>query len=398
MYELFHHETTKQSPHDLAEQYMAGDGIGDAYDRMYHRLAAPYNMTGSREELTNGLKAIITEQQAEIWLHFPQFSYFGTGMSLDEAYRTIPKDFNSNLRRDCEHMEAYQLLVSIIRDDGTKAYMRNYFMSLVAGYLNDKDAPGQAPKFYQALLDWWLELVDEGGTSKLQPKIPDFRVLAHQGTLTGTTTSGKIPMNLEIPDQRCILEMDKAESILRNSEKIAVQKCACRMVKDAVNIRECNSPLEVCLTFDYAAECDVEAGIAHYITVDEAIAMIAKCHDLGMMQVVSNYEQPLAMCNCCSCCCINVRSMQRYYQGLCLPSRYLANISRKDDCIGCGLCAKLCPMDAIQIIDKKSTITEQRCFGCGVCVSHCPKGALRLIPRPGAEDERGTWKMDSIYI
>ncbi|MBN2547350.1 MAG: 4Fe-4S binding protein [Spirochaetes bacterium] len=46
-------------------------------------------------------------------------------------------------------------------------------------------------------------------------------------------------------------------------------------------------------------------------------------------------------------------------------------------CTGCGVCADVCPMEAIKVNDK-AKIDEDACTECGTCVDECPNGALSL--------------------
>ena len=47
-----------------------------------------------------------------------------------------------------------------------------------------------------------------------------------------------------------------------------------------------------------------------------------------------------------------------------------------DACVGCGLCAENCPVEAIKPVDGVYAIDESICVGCGLCERQCPVGAI----------------------
>ena len=42
-------------------------------------------------------------------------------------------------------------------------------------------------------------------------------------------------------------------------------------------------------------------------------------------------------------------------------------------CIGCHLCEKNCPSDAVHVVDNVAYIDQEKCTGCGICAEKCPK-------------------------
>ena len=48
-----------------------------------------------------------------------------------------------------------------------------------------------------------------------------------------------------------------------------------------------------------------------------------------------------------------------------------------DNCIGCGICVKKCPKEAIELINKKAIVTQENCVQCELCIKACPKEAIK---------------------
>ena len=54
---------------------------------------------------------------------------------------------------------------------------------------------------------------------------------------------------------------------------------------------------------------------------------------------------------------------------------------RKDLCLGCGLCAGNCPLQAISLLWGYAEIDRSRCNQCRLCVEICPQGAIvEMVP------------------
>ncbi len=51
----------------------------------------------------------------------------------------------------------------------------------------------------------------------------------------------------------------------------------------------------------------------------------------------------------------------------------------EESCVGCTICKKNCPVEAIEgELKGKHIVKEDKCIGCGVCAKKCPKKAIKF--------------------
>ena len=49
-------------------------------------------------------------------------------------------------------------------------------------------------------------------------------------------------------------------------------------------------------------------------------------------------------------------------------------------CMGFGSCVKVCPFDAIHVVNGIAVVDQEACKACGKCVAKCPRHLIELVP------------------
>lgn len=61
------------------------------------------------------------------------------------------------------------------------------------------------------------------------------------------------------------------------------------------------------------------------------------------------------------------------------------------ECIACGCCEKICPLNAISVYKGMYAVPDECiCVGCGKCVIVCPAAVISIIYKEDASHEEKT--------
>jgi formate hydrogenlyase subunit 6/NADH:ubiquinone oxidoreductase subunit I len=311
------------------------------------------------------LRRLYSEEEAEIACRMPiRFTDIRgiarrTGRSPEELRPVLDRMAEKGLVMDFEHRGKVEYILSPtllgffefafmrVRDDIPQKELARYMMQ----YVHDEP-----------------ELVRSIFAGKVMPG----RTLVHEDTV-------------DPQDLPCVLDHDRASYLIGKAKMCAVSLCFCRHAAKHEG-RSCDRPMDVCTTFNAAADFLVRRKLARKIDREEAKDLFARSREAGLVHIVDNVKKrPAYVCHCCGCCCGMLSAINRFrlFDAV-VTSPYLAAVD-PGTCNGCGLCAKKCPIHAIEVRgekhEAKADVRRDICLGCGVCRPACAQGAVRMEPR-----------------
>lgn len=180
-----------------------------------------------------------------------------------------------------------------------------------------------------------------------------------------------------------VIPYQLASEQVKNSESVCITDCICRVEQKLVG-RGCNQPRDaMCLYFTPWAEFLIDKGIARKATQDEALQVLKRAENAGLVHLVVNVQDGVGgMCQCCPCCCGVLRAVTEVKMPTGVAKSNFYAHSDIELCTGCESCVVVCPVKAISMPDAKAVVTISECLGCGICVLECPSHAMSLKERP----------------
>lgn len=214
----------------------------------------------------------------------------------------------------------------------------------------------------QEFFDAWKLVMDEDFTGFMKSLPEAFNLPSFMRV---------IPIHETIEARNTALSYEECARMVEASPVVAVVKCSCRLSQ-----QKCDAPVEACIQLNRGAEYVIDRGHGREISKQDALDILKKSEEAGLVHMAENRSTGNVICNCCSCCCEMFRLME--FSGkkwILAPSRYLAAVS--DGCTACGACVEICPVEAITI-DDVAVVNADTCMGCGLCATVCPVDLITL--------------------
>lgn len=171
---------------------------------------------------------------------------------------------------------------------------------------------------------------------------------------TGIGLMRVIPIETAIEGESHRASYEEVSKYLNDNSIFSCSPCSCRTDREAMGEGCGHLKEDMCIQMGHAAEYYIRTGRGREITREEAFEIIKRAEENGLMHQIPNIDgsgKTHAICNCCGCSCLSLRSGTMYKNVDMVRSNYVSKVD-KEKCVACGQCVENCPMNAMQLGQK----------------------------------------------
>lgn len=331
----------------------------DVYVRLCHSMNEHPVGAPETEEFLAILRTFYTPEEAEMAIHLKAFP---------EDLATIATNAGRPEEEVGPMLEAMADKGLLFKDSDQGLY---HGWSTCPGLWEISFAKGERNPRDKFLAKMWREYYKNGWSDEMQrTKTPLTRVN---------------PVRQAFKPEQKITVYEEAVEILEKCNDITVINCPCRMAAD-LDGDGCGQPTDVCLILGYLAKFLAEKGFGRKITPAEAVDILKKTDEAGLVHVTMNTkdlgDDALGICSCCRCCCSQLRATTEFGKPIGIAKSRFIPVVSEDECVMCEACVPRCPMSAITVDGAAAQVDLEKCIGCGLCVTGCPTSAFTLEEKP----------------
>ena len=368
----------------------------DVYETLAHKMSNLAIRNPMSKELRKILEALFTPEEAELLQVFnlplmDRYSAKRIARKLKKPVEEIEPILYDLGRRQRLNMETIK---------GKRVYS---LFPLVPGlfetfFANHKRAMAEEREVAELFAEEFDKYYMKGFASEMTASThPLVRVCVDPKVLDDSVKRGKaklIQIDEQITDKHTldVLPCEQASTFLDKAKKIALMDCCCKSYMRILNkgIPVGGYPINVCMCFDALAEYGIEYGFGRSVTKEEALEVIRKGSEAGLVHTTENLQDGLSLlCNCDPECCIALRGLSKFRNPSAVAKSNFQPEYSRDPCQFCETCVEKCPMRAIQHhyghasdkSDEKIMINRNLCIGCGTCAFNCPTGAITMVKK-----------------
>jgi len=284
------------------------------------------------------LEPVVTDEMADVAMHL--------------AFRE-PRSAQDIAKRCCKTVDETAALLwdlsmagvcFVNKIDGVDQYWHDSWVpGIMEMMVNNKENVKKYPQIAQAF--------EEYGRARGPATAGNFPV--------GIGLMRVIPIEMAIQGESRRASYEEISKYLNENDKFSVSDCSCRTVREAMGEGCGHLKEDMCIQLGHAAEYYVRTGRGRAITREEAFDIIKRAEENGLVHQIPNTDGPgktHAICNCCGCSCLALRSAEMYLNPDMVRSNYVSKVDTTK-CVGCGECVSGCQVNALKLGQKICTKT-----------------------------------------